>query len=184
LSSARMAGVPQVVQSPQPDPVIDVTHDCLSGDRVLMLRIASLEQRSSRGVSMPTLSPASIPTDEQVFVDKLIGQSPWSTRSVTPSTQCGRRDGQARPRCWLALPYALEPVVPVMQPRSTMRSHMRSRAAVTTWSSHGRLLWSLLSGITGECPVARQSSRHAVEGAGERRGSIAPRHCCLPALCR
>src|SRR5579864_450676 len=92
-----MAGVPQVVQSPKPDPVIDVTHDCLSGDRVLMLRIASLEQRSSRGVSMPTLSPASIPTDEQVFVDKLIGQSPWSTRSVTPSTQCGRRDGQLVP---------------------------------------------------------------------------------------
>ena len=34
---------------------------------------------------MPTPSPASTPTDEQVFIDKLIGQSPWSARSVTNS---------------------------------------------------------------------------------------------------
>ena len=45
---------------------------------------------------MPTPSPASTPTDEQVFIDKLIGQSPlvgperYEFWILVPSTQCGR----------------------------------------------------------------------------------------------
>jgi hypothetical protein len=158
-----------------------------------MLRIALLEQTptSRGGVSMPTPSTASTPTDEQVFIDKLIGQSPWSARSVTNSgfwrlqRSAGGGNGQPCPRR-----------SPRCHRSGNLWSRQRSRGSLLCVRTSGRgqrrqpgprpcrLLWHLLSGATGECPVARRSSRHAAEAAGERRGSIAPRHCCPPALCR